>query len=323
VNRERRRRRRRRRAETVRLTRAVRATAPAPHRRRGRVGLLVTLLAVGAAVLQFLDLWTADDGARRAVDALRTDTVWVDPASPGVLDGGRARQVIGDRPIVAAVLPPSEESFDRCTDVVAQHPDVFAFVWTGTRGSGICAGDGVREPDLVDDTAVEWLESVILDARYSSRFRVDEDLPDRTPQLEEFVLAFDAAVPAAYSDGMPRRELEVSPRVGLEIAVRLLAAAAAAVVGFLVLRLAALRIAAVRARRRAVRTRRLEQLARTARLADAVLAEHPDDPARARVRADAAGRYVLVLAAVESARDESALDAADAELAALERVVLR
>ncbi|MBW0114719.1 hypothetical protein [Pseudonocardia abyssalis] len=75
----------------------------------------------------------------------------------------------------------------------------------------------------------------------------------------------------------------------------------------------------VPARRRALRTRRLEQLARTARPADAVLAEHPGDPARARARA-AAGRYVLVPAGVQAARDEPALDA---ELTALERVVLR
>jgi hypothetical protein len=126
-------------------------------------------------------------------------------------------------------------------------------------------------------------------------------------------------VPDAYSDGVSRRALSASPQVGLEIGLRLLAAVAAVVIGFVALRLLVLRLVAARARRRARRTRRLEQLARTARLADAVLAEQPADADRARARADAAGRYVLVLAEVEAARDEPALDAADAELTALER----
>lgn len=294
-----------------------------PPVRRG-TRWLVLALALAAAAGQFVVSWTFDDGARRAVDALHSDSVWIEPGSPAVLDAGRARQVIGDRPIVAAVLPPSEDTFDRCEDVVARHDDVVAFVWTAPGRSAICVGDGFPDPDLgeqADRTAVDWLERVILDARFSSRYRVDEALPDRTAQLEELVLAFDAAVPDAYADGVDRRELSASPQVGLEIAVRLLATAAAVVVGFVVLRLVVLRVVAGRARHRSLRTRRLEQLARTARLADAVLAEQPGDPRRARARADAAGRYVLVLAGVEAARDEPALDAADAELSALERTL--
>ncbi|GAA2555897.1 hypothetical protein [Pseudonocardia hydrocarbonoxydans] len=298
-----------------------------PHRPPVRRGTrwLVLAQALAAAAIEFVVSWTFDDGARRDVDALHSDSVWIEPGSPAVLDAGRARQVIGDRPIVAAVLPPSEDTFDRCEDVVARHDDVVAFVWTAPDRSAICVGDGFPDPDLGEQadrrTAVDWLERVILDARFSSRYRVDEALPDRTAQLEELVLAFDAAVPDAYADGVDRRELSASPQVGLEIAVRLLATVAAVVVGFVVLRLAVLRVAAGRARRRSLRTRRLEQLARTARLADAVLAEQPDDPGRARARADAAGRYVLVLAGVEAARDEPALDAADAELTALERTL--
>jgi hypothetical protein len=313
----RRRRRRRGRADRERVP------LPAPGRPSRRFRGLVLVVALVAVVVQFVALWTFDAGARRAVDGLYADSVSVDPAVPGVLDVERARQVIGDRPIVAAVLPPSEDTFDRCEDVVARHDDVVAIVWTGTDGSAVCVGDGFGDPDLVEKTAVAWLEVVILDAKYSSQYRVDDALSDRTPQLEELVLAFDAAVPDAYSDGVSRRALSASPQVGLEITLRLLAAAAAVVIGFVALRLLVLRLVAARAQRRARRTRRLEQLARTARLADAVLAEHPDDPRRARARADAAGRYVLVLAAVEAARDEAALDTADAELTALERVVFR
>lgn len=310
-----RRRRKRRSGSPHRERPPIRRAVRPPRRTRW----IVLALAVVAAAAQFVQLWTFDDGARRAVDGLYADSVWVEPGSPAVLDVERARQVIGDRPIVAAVLPPSPETFDRCTDVVARHDDVVAFVWTAPGASAICVGDGFGDPDLVDDTAVEWLERVILDAKYSSRYRVDDTRPDRTPQLEEFVLAFDAAVPDAWSGGVSRRELVASPQVGLEIVVRLLAAGAAVVVGFVALRLLVLRLAAARARRRALRTWRLEQRARTARLADAVLAEQPADPARARARAEAAGRYVLVLARVEAARDEPALDAVDAELTALER----
>jgi hypothetical protein len=283
----------------------------------------VAAVALAAVVGQFLLLWTFDAGARRAVQELYAGSAWVDPASPVALDVERARRVVGDRPLVAAALPASDEPFDRCRDVVARHDDVVALVWTGPERSAVCVGDAFPDPDLTDESASEWLETVILDASFSSRFRVDPALPDRTPELEELVLSFDAAVPGAYSEGVPRRVPEASPAVGLEIAVRLLAAAAAVVVVFVGVRLLARRVAAARARRRAVATRRLEQLARTARLADALLAEHPADPARARTRADAAGRYVLALGDVEAAHDGPALDAADAVLDDLERDLLR
>lgn len=283
-------------------------------------------LAVLAGLLgwQFLSSWTFDPGARAAVDALYATAAYEAASEPGIVDVARARQVVGDRPIVVAVLVPGTDALDRCRDVVARHTEVVAFVYTGPDASGICAGDDFPAPDTSDLSTDLWVELVITDARYSSQFRVEPGRRDHTPQVEEFVLAFDAAVPAHYTDGVPRRELAVSPRVWWEVVARLAGAVAVVVAGFVLLRTVAARALAWRTARTALRERRLAQLVRVGRLADAVLTDPPaTDPASARRRAEAAGSYVTVLGEVERADDTGALDATGSRLDELERALLR
>lgn len=287
-------------------------------------------MVVAAALLtwQFLTMWTFDPGARAAVDALYGSSAFAAPDAPGIVDVDRARQVIGDRPIVVAVLSPKsyseDDNFDRCRDVVAQHADLVAFVHHAPGASSICVGEEFPDPDTGGVTASAWLELVILDSKYSSRYRVLPGQRDHTAQVEEFVLAFDAAVPAHYADGVPRREIGASPRVGWEIAARLLGTAAAIIAAFLLLRRAAAQVIADRVDRAALRERRLEQLVRLGRLADTMLTEPATaDPATARRRAVAAGAYVTLLGDVEGARDGKALDLAESRLGELERLIRR
>ncbi|GAB2913881.1 hypothetical protein GCM10027047_09790 [Rhodococcus aerolatus] len=309
-------------------------------RRRVVVAVVVALLLVGAG-----PVWhrvTTPAVVRDAAATLRTTSVVAD--DPAVLDAARVRQVIGDRPVVVAGLPAALGEEDRdargdaCHAVVRAVPEALAVVYTGSAGPYLCTGDDFPPPDegvenALGSTTDNWVFRLSIAADAASRFRTTPDDPDRTPEVEELVLAFDAAVTEDMADGVPRREPAASA-TSTAVTLATLAGLVAAVVALLLG--AQLGLARVRARRAAARSRRVRRLeleSGLAAVAVAVLRAGDDlaaaastragaDPralAAARARADVAGRYVLALADVEAAATEAELDAAQRTVATLRR----
>ncbi|ASO22009.1 hypothetical protein FHR81_004983 [Actinoalloteichus hoggarensis] len=266
-----------------------------------RFGLLVGLALVA---WQQFDHWTTPEALRRASAQLGGTAAVVDPAEPGVLDVDRVRQVVGDRPILVAVLPEdtAENTYALCVEVVDRHPANLALVYQGTSGPAVCRGTAFPEPTTEGLSARDWLETLIVYARRSSEFRVDLDARDRTPQIEEFVLAFDAAVAKHYADGVERRVATPAPAQWWLVALGSAGLVLGVVAGFAILRLLGGRLASIASARRELRGTRMRQRTRLARLADLVSAEPPRPSASAAERrAEVAADYVRTLGRFESA----------------------
>ena len=293
-----------------------------------RLGVAAAVALVGWFGWQHLGTPPA---VREAIAQLRTTSVTVAGGAPtDVLDPDRVAEVIGDRPVVVAVLPDDLDAGDACDAITDDLDDVLAAVYVGGGGPYTCLGGDfpAADPELANSafTAHEaWLFQLSLDAGASSRFRLVPGDPDRTAEVEELVLAFDARVTQGLTDGVERRELAASPSV-LGRTAALLAGLVAGT--FLLLGLLQLAVTRTRARiatRRARRTTRLALTTDLAAVADVVLRAEPlrvlaggeGALARARARADVAGRYVLTLTQVEAARTDPELAAAHDVVAVL------
>lgn len=281
------------------------------------------LLGLAAVVLQQYSTWTTPAAVRRAAQGLDGSSAYADPSAPGVIDLARARQVIGDRPILVAVLPPNTGSriYKLCEQVVQRHPGNVALVYQGSKSSAICKGDDFPKPTTATD-ADQWLEVLIITTDYSSSLRTSSDTTDHTPDVEEFVLAFDAAVNKDYADGIPRRSTSASTAVWWQVVTELLGLVLGVVLAVGVLRLLAVRTLTVLGQRRTRRLHALEQQARLSRVADTVLEPVARTKGkRAEELATAAGRYVGALTAFEAARTEDDRAAVDVQLSELERTL--
>lgn len=208
----------------------------APPRRTRRV-LPALLLIAAVALLGWSDLRyliTAPE-ARTAAAALRGTTVYVAPGEQEVLDAARVEQVIGDRPIVVAVLADTYDGdqLDACKVVARLQPRTIVLAYLGSeRGAypAICATDRFPEPQNVKDSILEdvsrtdtWLSGIARTAQQASQFRVNDQQADRTPEIEELVLAFDARAVVDYPDGVPTRKAGADPRTWTAVLAQLTA----------------------------------------------------------------------------------------------------
>lgn len=269
------------------------------------------------------------------VEGLRDTSVYVAAGAPGKVDTDRARQVIGDRPIVVAILDerplpkerplvnPRQELCSDIADVVSTNV-VIVFAADDEReySSAFCTGPEFANPDNPVD-ANNFDFPLIAVAEIGWKYRVtDEDL---TPKIEEYVLAFDAQAAKDYPRGVPTRAVfqppppSPDPLQTWQIVLSLGGIVLGCVALFFLLRLLGLGV-----RRRGATTAR-EQSRRTAlsarlnRLADVVL--HPcqaNDAAEADQQADLARRYVLALHRFDAATTRADLDEVERELAELE-----
>lgn len=307
--------------------------------RRVLAALVVAVALVVAGPLWHR--WSTPAVVRDAAATLRTTSVVA--ADPAVLDVPRLRQVIGDRPIVVAGLPADLADGDRdargnaCDAVVRTVPEALAMVYTGTSGPYLCTGDDFPPPDegvenALGSTTDNWVLRLSIDADAASRYRTTPGDSDRTPEVEELVLSFDAAVTEDMADGVPRRELAASTSTRLATVATLTGLVAAVTAALLGAQLATTRLRARRAAARSRRVRRLELVTALAAVADTVLRagaglptggpSAPQDPralAAARARGDVAGRYVLALAEVEAAGTDAELEAAGTSVTTLRR----
>lgn len=273
----------------------------------------------------------------KIVDGLRTTSVYAAPGNPGKIDVKFARELVGDRPIVVAVLDDtplsgSDEPFadpaqDLCQEVADEVATSVVILFAEDPDEGydpsFCTGPQFSNSrNRVD--ADEFGIALVAEAELSWHYQItDENL---TPIVSEYVYAFDAKAAKAYPDGVPRRAvLPPEPpkpdkvQAG-QIVLSYGGILAATVVVYLLLRLggrAALRRRALTASTEHLRT---AALARLNRLADQIL--HPEpaaDAASARRQAETARRYVLLLADYERADTKAELDRLKRELKSLER----
>lgn len=288
--------------------------------RVGRItGLVavVLLVALGWSTARYL---LSAPEAREAAAGLRTDSVWVAPGAEDVLDEQRVRQVLGDRPIVVAVLAESYtgDSLDACDDVAARQPRTIVLLYLAserTEYPTICATRRFPEPavtegsDALGTSAVDqWLFRLGIVAERSARYRVDDETVDRTPEVEELVLAFDALAVEEYPDGVPTRDAGAAPLTWATVLLQLAGMVVGLVALHLLLRRLAQRYGERLQARQLERARRAEVEQRLSQAASSLVLAGP-----APGVAEAAEGYLAALAAFE--RDE--VEQADRELVAV------
>lgn len=267
------------------------------------------------------------------IEGLRTTSVYAAPGAPPSVDVARARQVIGDRPIVVAVLgrtplPAADDHLERqdlCQDVADATPTNLVMIYAmDSRGydSSICEGPQFANPSYPVD-ADDFDLGLITAAELAWTYRATDT--NLTPQIEEYVLAFDLQAAKSYAKVVPRRAVVQPPPPApsavqtWQIVLAIVGLIVAVVTLFALLRL----IVHVLGHRRTVRAetdgRAAALSARLNRLADAVLRPgRPRDADAAARQAEIARRYVLALQQFErtgpSAETES-------QIATLEELV--
>jgi hypothetical protein len=312
-----------------------------PERKATTPFWLVVAIVIGLVVIYDTyreepeDTNPASPRVTKIVDGLRTTSVYAAPGNPGKIDVTFARELVGDRPIVVAVLDdnplpgPSygDPARDLCHEVAEEAATnlVILFAENPDEGYGprFCTGPRFSNPrNPVDED--EFGPALTADAELSWRYQItDENL---TPIVSEYIYAFDARAAEVYPDGVPRRAVTPpepptpdSAQAGqIVLAYGGILAATAAV--FLLLRMGGR--AALRRRTRTASTEHLRTatLARLNSLADKVL--HPEpaaDAESARRQAETARRYVLLLADYERADTKAELDRLERELTSLEQ----
>ncbi|RZS36872.1 hypothetical protein EV193_106106 [Herbihabitans rhizosphaerae] len=273
--------------------------------------------------------------ALAAAEGLRTGSVYVAPGAPPVVDVERVRQVIGDRPIVVAMLdstplPPARmglEGQDMCEEIaeIAATNLVITFAMENKDGydSSYCVGkqfgnahNGLKNSDFGF--------SFLVAPEQAWQYRATET--NKTPEIEEFVLAFDAKI-AEKNVSIPRRAVIQPPAPAPDpVQTRQIVTSLGGIMLASVALFALLHVGALLWRRRADRqsgmdTRRIEIDARISSLSDDVLhPRRPHDAAEAEHQAELARRYVLVL---KEFSDRGPVSEVDRELSSLEEMVRR
>jgi hypothetical protein len=272
------------------------------------------------------------------VDGLRTTSVYAEKGNPGKVDVGYVRELVGDRPIVVVVLDTTpmpvtdpDDYFpnagqDMCQFVADEVATSIVILYgqdpEDGYGSSFCIGPDFSNPQNPVD-ADEFDFPLTGAAEVAWQYRVTDD--NLTPEVEEYVYAFDAKAAEVYPNGTPRRAvLPPAPPAPDTVQTGQLVLSfggilAGTVLVFLLLRLggrALLRRGSLVA---SSEHRRSAAGARLNRLADRVLHPEPATDAKAaRDQAELAKRYVLLLADYDQADTKPELDHVERELTALE-----
>ena len=306
------------------------------------------VIAVGVAILLAYGTFgrpvkeppPVSDQVRTIAEGLRTTSVYEAPDAPGKIDAGKARDLIGDRPIVLVLLgtkrlPAPKESLDQpiydlcdqiATVVSTSLVILYATKDTGEYGAAYCVGPQFSNPQNPVN-ADNYDFPLISEAELGWKYRATED--DMFPKVEEFVFAFDVQAAKDYPGGVPRRAPVIPPpptadtlqtwQIVLSLAGILLGTIAL----FVGLRLVGRLVARRGARDAETRNRSEATSARLNRLADEILhPPPPKDAADARRQADRAGQYVLVLGQFEAATTRAKLAEVNERLSELEKATV-
>ena len=284
-------------------------------------------LVVGlVAFLWVFKPWqSVSERARTAAEGLGEASVYAEPGAPNVVDPERAEKVVGDRAIVVAIFdetPLTEYAAETaprralCRDVASLVPTNFVVVFAaepdGDYDGSYCKGPDFPAPTLTDGIldADAFFISLITIAEQAWQYRESET--DLTPQLEEFVLAFDAETFRDYGE-IPRRGPVNSVFDAWQLVLACLAMVSVTAVVFLLVR----QLGRALFTSRALRPRVGGLNARLNRLADRVL--HPRD---GEPNAAAAKEYVLALQEFDNAVHRKQLDAVERRIEKIEEMLL-
>lgn len=296
---------------------------------------VATLLAYGTFGRSVDEPAPVSEQVRTIVDGLRTTSVYEASDSPGKIDAARARQLIGDRPIVLVLLgtkplPTPQDSFDQPNyDLCKQVADVvstslvilYSTGADGDYGPAYCVGPQFSNPqNPVDAHHYDFV--LVSTAEIAWRYRVTDD--NLFPQVEEFVFAFDEQAAQDYPGGVPRRAPVIPPPPTPDTVQtwQVVLSLAGILFGTIAL-FVALRLVGRHVTRRGAETRNRSEAtsARLNRLAGTILhPPPPKDAADARRQADLAGQYVLVLGQFEAATTRAKLAEVNERLTELEKV---
>jgi hypothetical protein len=293
-------------------------------------GLAVGL--IGSAVL--FGPWAQPSAqVRTIVDGFRTSSVYVQPGAPPVLDPARLRQVIGDRPIVVAILnrtPLPDSGDDDPREVLCQqiaHQVLDDYIWVYAQDGGgdykgdDCYGDDFPRPTKPGVSMDDFDIALNVSAQTAAQLR--ETDTNLTPEIEEFVLTFDATAGEDYG-AVPTRGPVPDRLAGQQIALACLGLVAGTCALFALLRLLVVALQRRAAASAALRRRRAAATADLSRVADAVIHARPaGDATEASRQADTAKKYVLALDALEHAHTEAELADAERDITALVGKVTR
>lgn len=273
------------------------------------------------------------DRARTIIEGLQDSSVYVEPDAPGKVDAELTKRLVGDRPIVVAILderpvPVIDQSsadiglsqrYELCDEVAGELSTNLVIIFGADEesyDSNICIGDEFSNATNPVD-AGNFDLGLIVAAETAWKYRVTED--DLTPVVEEFVYAFDAQAAEDYPNGTPRRAViqppppAPSPLQTWQIVLSLAGIMLATVVVFLLLRLLGKVLRQRMGNTAAIEHRKLAASTRLSELAGRMLhAGRPRDAEQATRQARAARQYVHLLHRFDGA------DSAD-ELAVVER----
>lgn len=273
----------------------------------------------------------------KAVEGLRTASVYEEPGGPGFVNVEKARALIGDRAIVLVLYAGellddpnhfTEPREERCADiaelVATSVVIMYAFDDDGDYAPEYCVGpEFANDDNPVDPSDYGRLGGVVGSVSLGTPFRVTAT--DRFAEVEEYVYAFDEYTTRDSPNGVPRRGVVVPPADAptgpqtWQVALSLAGILAGTLAVFVLLRAAGRRISGRGERAAAARTSAEVVNTRLNRLADTILhPERPKDAGAARVQADLAERYVLLLRAAENARTPEDVAAVALELDELE-----
>jgi hypothetical protein len=273
---------------------------------------------------------------RTIVDGLRTTSVYEAPDAPGKIDADKARELIGDRPVVLVLLGPenlphtSDDPLDQpnydlaeqIADVVSTSLVILYATVDGQYKPAYKAGPDFSNPENPVD--VDHFDfPLVSEAEIGWKYRATDD--NLFPQVEEYVYAFDKQAAEDYPGGVPRRAPVVPPPPtpdtlqSWQVALSLLGILLGTIALFVALRLVGQAVARRSERDDDARNRTEATSARLNRLADTVLhPPTPTDAADARRQADLAGEYVLVLGEFEAATTRAKLAEVNKRITQLE-----
>jgi hypothetical protein len=269
---------------------------------------------------------------RTIVDSFRTSSVYVQPGAPAVLDPARVRQVIGDRPIVVAILnrTPLPDSDDDPREALCQqiaHQVLDDYIWvyaqdsSGEYSGNDCYGDDFPTPTKAGVSMDDFDIDLNISAQTAAQLRTSDT--NKTPEIEEFVLAFDDVAGQDYGS-VPTRGPVPDHLAARQIALACVGMVAGACALFALLRLVALGVRRRSAAAAALRRRRAAATAELSKVADAVIhTRQATDAADARRQASTAKGYVQALDALERAHTETELAEAERDITALVGQVTR
>jgi hypothetical protein len=273
--------------------------------------------------------------AREIVEGLRTTSVYEEPGGPGIVDAPRARDLIGDRAIVLVLLAgtihedrtggtdPRQEQCAEIADLVATSVVIlYAYDDEDSYEAEYCVGPEFVNADNPVDPE-DYVMGVVGGVNLGTHFRVTDT--DKFAEVEEYVYTFDHYTMRDSPNGVPRRGVVVPPPPAPDVlqAGQVALALGGVLTGTVALFALLRTVGGVAGRRTAraaeSRTRSERVNVRLNRVADTVLHPEPTtDATVARRQADLAERYVLLLAAAESAATAVEYAGVDRDLTELE-----